>query len=140
MSIPVHTPKTYKNVYDKNRIEYLQSRFDLSNDQSKAHLASSNELIELRSNLNNFPYSQWYRGNYRCENPIIARRLAGYAPLQHYYPIVTFEADELELYEPHNCYQYPYHTVKPITCNRCAACGQTHGKKCSFTREITHQP
>jgi hypothetical protein len=137
------------NKYDLDRIRYYQYLSSLANDTSKPHISTSDELFHSRSQLDTFPYTNWYRDHLNRDQPTVSRRLGGYAPQIHFYPFITLTTEELEEYEPRACYQYPYDTVKPITKDRkrtwhpvhsflgCEGCSSG---QCAFTKKIVHPP
>lgn len=129
------------NRYDIDRIHHFNRIFERVNDLDNTRQANADEILRARSNIFQFPNASWFKGNYQCPNPIISRRLGGYAPLQGYFSRMVLHEGDAALSYPQNCYQIPHHTVKPITSQpRCCCGGRGTCYACRFTHSITHQP
>ena len=95
-----------------DRNDALKQIFENQNNLDYTTQADSLQIFNLQSNMDTFPYNQWFRGNFASSQPIIAKRMAGFRPQKRYYSNNVSVSDY-----PKHCFQIPPHTYKPLVCN-----------------------
>lgn len=96
---------------------FEKSVFDVRNqihkklDYSQAYYGRSNTVKGMITDMDNFPYVRYFRGQFNKENPVIFNREAGYRPIENpcYAPILSYAQPPYTNY----CWQTPCSTVYP---------------------------
>lgn len=85
--------------------EYIR-RCILLKNQSFPYESYADDIKHVITDVDHFPYTRFYRGEYNNSQPIIWEREAGYRPLQNYN------------YIKHNLYNVkPHHSPMQLPCN-----------------------
>lgn len=74
------------------------------------YIPNLNITREIKTDMDHFPYTRWYRGVYNSDKPIIMDREAGWQIIDNdKYITLSNEKDE----KPNHCFQAPCSTIYP---------------------------
>jgi len=88
-------------------LNYIKNRI-VTKKKLYPYLARKEEILNVITDMDHTPYSRFFRGSYKCSEPIIFEREAGWRPLKNeLYEDIRFYKEE-----PVNiCFEYPCTTT-----------------------------
>ena len=95
-----------------NNTHYIQSQIQLKKN-TNPYYSTKNQVAEVITDYDNFPYQRWFKGVYNSTVPIVAEREAGYRP--RYDNCYKFRGNSEPAVYPNHCFEAPCSTVYP--CN-----------------------
>jgi hypothetical protein len=100
-------PNITSSVININNVQNVRNQIE---HHRHGKFTTINEVQNITTDYDVFPYPRWFRGEYKNSNPVIAEREAGYRPLQP------------------NCYQTKQNIVNEKYPNHCfeSACSTVY--------------
>ena len=98
------------NLFTKS-VEDVRNQIQQKLDYSQAYYGRNNTVKGMITDMDNFPYIRFFRGEYNKEYPIVFNREAGYRPLENqcYAPVLAYTPNPYINF----CWQTPCSTVYP---------------------------
>jgi hypothetical protein len=99
------------NYYYNQSISNVKKGIQQKLDYSTPYYARDNTVKGMVTDMDHFPYTRFFRGNFRSEEPTIFNREAGYRRIDNscYHGIIAYP----EPHYPNFCFQAPCSTVYP---------------------------
>jgi hypothetical protein len=102
----------YSNSYTKltniNNVDNIRKQI---NQAKQGKYTTSNEVKQIITDYDVFPYPRWYRNEYALSQPIIAEREAGYRPRED--QCYSVNNVIVQYQEPNHCFESACSTVYP---------------------------
>jgi hypothetical protein len=57
--------------------------------QNKPYHATVADVKDVISNIDHYPYTRFFKGDYKSSEPVVAARQAGYVPNHHQAPYIV---------------------------------------------------
>jgi len=68
---------------DQHNRQYIASQIHLKNQSGIPYIVYANDIKQIKTDVDHFPYTRFYRGQFNDSNPHIWEREAGYHPLEN---------------------------------------------------------
>lgn len=80
---------------------------------SEPYWSVEDNALNALTDYDVFPYTKWFRGNYKSTEPIVAEREAGYRKRQDNCYKITNPETPANINYPNHCFEVPCSTVFP---------------------------
>ena len=107
-----------KTITD-NSVEFIKSQIQRKNDYNYPMFATYCSVSNVVTDMDNFPYNRYYRGETKCSEPIIMEREAGFREITN----TIYSKNVCPRYNPYSggiqddppnvCFQPPCTTIYP---------------------------
>lgn len=99
---------SYTKVINNNNVNNVRKQINLAR---QGKFTTGNEVKEIITDYDTFPYPRWYRNEYKSSEPIIVEREAGYRPREDScYRVKDYI---IQHQEPNHCFESACSTVYP---------------------------
>ena len=98
----------YSNLINERNVSNIRKQISQSR---YGKLTTENEVTEIITDFDTFPYPRWYRGEYQSSHPVIAEREAGYRPIEN--QCYDVQRNKITKTYPNHCFEGPCSTVYP---------------------------
>ena len=91
-------------------INYVRSQIG-KKLQDTPYFSTENNIQNISTDYDTFPYPRWFRGQYKSSNPIVAERVTGWRPRRDACYQIISPPEENEI--PNHCFEAACSTVYP---------------------------